>query len=93
MLTLRNDPSVQTGPVLMKKYGEKKEKKVEKVLPVTKYEERTTGKPVPVVFKQYGEVASGKTKRSAKSKIRRTASGKAKLELFLVAVPDGTMTL
>ena len=51
------------------------------------------GKKTPsVVFKEYGEGNVQKTKKG-KQKIKRTSSGTAILDLFVIVLPDETLNL
>jgi hypothetical protein len=49
-------------------------------------------KKSPVVFKEYGKGMVQKV-RKGRQRIKRTSSGTAKIELFVVALPDDTLNL
>ena len=51
-----------------------------------------TKKVAPVVFKEYGDGVVQKAKKG-RQKIKRTSSGTAKIDLFVIVLPDDTLNL
>jgi hypothetical protein len=51
-----------------------------------------TKKVTPVVLKEYGEGIAQKP-RKGKQKIKRTASGTARIDLLVIVLPDDTLNL
>ena len=49
-------------------------------------------KPAPVVLKEYSDEAVQKVKKG-KQKLKRTSSGTAKIDLFVIVLPDDTLNL
>lgn len=49
-------------------------------------------KAAPVVFKEYSDEAVQKVKKG-RQKLKRTSSGTAKIDLFVIVLPDDTLNL
>ncbi|XP_028414415.1 uncharacterized protein LOC114537560 isoform X2 [Dendronephthya gigantea] len=58
----------------------------------TTFKQPKVKKVAPVVLKEYGEKIVGKV-RKGRQKIKRTPSGTAKIDLFIIALPDNTLNL